>query len=461
MDNLVALSIVYNRVFMYANHKEDPIRIPQGKDPYVSARTLSQYYYDTPAEHAVLVVPASEPWLSKSARTQMAEKQNIKVKRTINPGCAAALTDLYRNRQEGLVLAVVQWDRTVEAVLMDTMGDIATVLSVGYDMEADDETVQRILKNVLKEGAKKPEEVIRVVLVEDARREDGVASRSLHAWTGSNTVFVKYALQEILEGAYHYGAQLMGKEQFVVMVDALPSTFGIRTVDGFCPVIERNLNFPTQGEIWVYPQNDRQTSMEITVQEQFCSGNLARVGSYRVDLPASGTAEDRKVRVHLDVDANSRFFLRIWDARNQTLTARQGQDDANLLPAAAPKAAAKKDTPAGPAPVKTMNGVDSRNAALEFLGVYDTLLMAADYASADPAHMKGILQTLRKMEEVFSRFGIEFYGTPGDNFDPHIHEAVLYTESDKYGKNEVIRVLQKGVRADGKIVRVAMVQVAN
>ena len=461
MDSLIALSVVNNRVFMYANHKEDPVKIPQGKDPYVSARTLSQYYYDASAENAVLVIPASEPWLTRISRVQQAQKQKLTVKRTINPGCAATLTDLYRNRQEGMVLAVVQWDRTIEAVLVDTRGNIAEVLSVGYDLGADDTTIPKILKNVLKDAGIKPEEVTRVVLAEDACREDGAAMRSLRGWTGSNTVFVKFAMQDILEGAYHYCAAIMGREKFVVLIDALPSSFGLRTVEGFFPILERNSTFPCMNDVWVYPRNARQTHMDITILERFCDGSESLIHTYRVDLPASGTAEDRKVRVRLNVNAESNFFLQIWDAQNQTLKPRESQEDASLLPAAAPESTAKKDTPSGKPPVKTMNGVDSLNAALEFLGVYDTLLMAADYASANPAHMKGILQTVKKMEEVFSRFGVECYGAPGESFDPHIHEAVLYTESDKYGKNEVIRVLKKGVRADGKIIRFAMVQVAN
>lgn len=448
MANLIALSLVYDRVFMSADRKDDPVKIPQGKDPYISARTLSQYYYDTPAENAVLIIPASEPWLSRYARAQLAAKQNIKVLRVINPGCAAVLTDLYRHRQEGLALAVVQWDRTIEAVLLDTTGGMATVLSVVCDIQADNASIPQTLKKLLEEANKKPEEITRVILVEDARREDGAALGSLREWTGSKPVFAQYALQDTLQGACHYGAALMNKEKFVLMLDALPGTCGIKTVEGFCPIIERNTSFPCTADIWVYPRNAEQTGMEITLQEQSCTGNLSRIGVYRVDLPASAAQADRKIRIQIDVDTNGNYFLRVRDSRDQAMAVHQGQEGACPLPSVNP-------------PVKEPVSEASRNAALEFLNVYDTLLLAMDYPSADPAYLRGISQTLKKMEEVFAGFGVEFYCVPGDSFDPRIHEAVMHTVSGRYGRNQVIRVLKKGVKADGKIVRFAVVQVAN
>jgi hypothetical protein len=154
MDNLIALSLVYNRVFMFGDRKDDPVKIPQGKDPYISARTLSQFYYDASADNAVLIMPASEPWLSRYTRTQKAAEQKIKVQRVINPGCAAALTDLYRHRREGLVAAVVQWDRTLEAVLLDTLDGVVSVCSVYTDTAADNIDLPRTLEKLLAESDK-------------------------------------------------------------------------------------------------------------------------------------------------------------------------------------------------------------------------------------------------------------------------------------------------------------------
>lgn len=451
MDNLIALSLVYNRNFMFADHKDDPVKMPQGKDPYTSACTLSQYYYDTPVDKAVLIIPASEPWHPRYARTQLAARQNIKVQRVINPGCAAALTDLYRNRQEGLVLAVVQWDRTFETVLLDTQDDTVEVLAVRCDMQADNASIPNTLKKLLEEANKKPEELNRVILVEDARREDGAALRSLRAWTGSNTTFAAFSLQDTLEGAYHYGASLMGKEPTILLLDVLPSSFGVKTTEGFRSILDRNTTFPCTADIWVYPQNAGQNSMEITIQEEACSGQLSRIGIYRVDLPSSGAPEDRKIRIQLDVDPNYNFSLRVRDAKDQSVSVKQGQEGACPLPAAAPEATEKKK----PIPA------DSLEAALEFLSVYDTLMLATDHPSKDPAYLKGIWQTLKQMEDVFGKFGVELYGAPGDSFNPHIHEAVAHIKSDSCGKNEVVRILKRGVRVDGKIVRFAMVQVAN
>lgn len=448
MDNLIALSLVYNRVFMFGDRKDDPVKIPQGKDPYISARTLSQFYYDASADNAVLIMPASEPWLSRYTRTQKAAEQKIKVQRVINPGCAAALTDLYRHRREGLVLAVVQWDRTLEAVLLDTLDGVVSVCSVYTDTAADNIALPRTLEKLLAEAGKNPEELARILLVEDARKQDSAVLLQLRNLAGKDADFMEYTLQDILEGAYHYGKSLMGKEDFVILLDALPGSFGVQTAEGFRPILTRNTNYPCNRELWVYPQSDDQTTMEISIQEESCTGTLSRIGIYRVDLPASGSAEDRKVCVTLDVNPSFHISLRVRDARNNSIIVKQGQEGAHPLPAAEP-------------PVKEPFSPEARNAVLEFLPAYDNLLLAIDHPSKDPAYLKGISQTLKQMEEVFGRFGVEFYGAPGDSFDPRIHEAVIHISSDVFGRNQVIRVLKKGVRVDGKILRFAMVQVAN
>ena len=49
----------------------------------------------------------------------------------------------------------------------------------------------------------------------------------------------------------------------------------------------------------------------------------------------------------------------------------------------------------------------------------------------------------------------------GEKFDPEIHNAVMHVEDEAYGENEVIEVLQKGYRRGDKIIRFAMVKVAN
>ena len=56
---------------------------------------------------------------------------------------------------------------------------------------------------------------------------------------------------------------------------------------------------------------------------------------------------------------------------------------------------------------------------------------------------------------------MEIYGNPGDTFDPNLHNAVMHTEDENLGENTIAMVFQKGFKIGDKVVRFAMVQVAN
>ena len=57
--------------------------------------------------------------------------------------------------------------------------------------------------------------------------------------------------------------------------------------------------------------------------------------------------------------------------------------------------------------------------------------------------------------------GVEIFGEVGDSFDPNMHNAVMHVENEELGENVVAQVFQKGFKIGEKIVRFAMVQVAN
>ena len=56
---------------------------------------------------------------------------------------------------------------------------------------------------------------------------------------------------------------------------------------------------------------------------------------------------------------------------------------------------------------------------------------------------------------------MEIFGEPGDVFDPNLHNAVMHVDSEEHDENVITQVFQKGFRLGEKIVRFAMVQVAN
>jgi len=63
--------------------------------------------------------------------------------------------------------------------------------------------------------------------------------------------------------------------------------------------------------------------------------------------------------------------------------------------------------------------------------------------------------------KIFTSLGVEIFGAVGDAFDPNFHNAVMHTEDESVPENTITQVFQKGFKLGEKIVRFAMVQVAN
>lgn len=56
---------------------------------------------------------------------------------------------------------------------------------------------------------------------------------------------------------------------------------------------------------------------------------------------------------------------------------------------------------------------------------------------------------------------VEEIGKEGETFNPDLHNAVMHVEDENYGENVVAQVLQKGYKIGDRVVRYAMVKVAN
>ena len=96
----------------------------------------------------------------------------------------------------------------------------------------------------------------------------------------------------------------------------------------------------------------------------------------------------------------------------------------------------------------------------EILPIKDTLEMAMAYAD-DSKLSQGVTMTLTKFAEILTRLGVEEFGAPGDEFDPNLHNAVFHVEDEALGENVIAEVLMKGYKKGDKIIRYAMVKVAN
>ena len=106
-------------------------------------------------------------------------------------------------------------------------------------------------------------------------------------------------------------------------------------------------------------------------------------------------------------------------------------------------------------------GNGKSDAVAKILPIYDNLERALKQETADAAFKKGVEMTMTELVKILNGLGVEIFGQEGDPFDPNLHNAVMHTESDELGQNVVAQVFQKGFRMGGKVVRFAMVQVAN
>jgi molecular chaperone GrpE len=65
-----------------------------------------------------------------------------------------------------------------------------------------------------------------------------------------------------------------------------------------------------------------------------------------------------------------------------------------------------------------------------------------------------------EVERITGRYGLETYGTKGDPFNPHIHEALLHAHADGIDGPTCVEILQPGYRVGERILRPARVAVA-
>ncbi len=101
------------------------------------------------------------------------------------------------------------------------------------------------------------------------------------------------------------------------------------------------------------------------------------------------------------------------------------------------------------------------DAVEKLLPVYDNLERALNQPTQDEAYKKGVEMTMTQLISIFAGLGVEIFGEVGETFDPNLHNAVMHTEDETLGENTISQVFQKGFKMGEKIVRFAMVQVAN
>ncbi len=96
-----------------------------------------------------------------------------------------------------------------------------------------------------------------------------------------------------------------------------------------------------------------------------------------------------------------------------------------------------------------------------FLPVYDNLERALKQQTTDEAYAKGVEMTMKGLQDALSGLGVELIPALGETFDPNRHNAVMHVEDAAAEENTVVEVFQQGFTCGDKVIRFAMVKVAN
>ena len=101
------------------------------------------------------------------------------------------------------------------------------------------------------------------------------------------------------------------------------------------------------------------------------------------------------------------------------------------------------------------------DAVERILPVYDNLARALKQETTDTAFKKGVEMTMTELVKILNGLGVEIFGVEGEEFDPNIHNAVMHIDDESFGENVICQVFQQGFKMGDKVIRFAMVQVAN
>ena len=97
----------------------------------------------------------------------------------------------------------------------------------------------------------------------------------------------------------------------------------------------------------------------------------------------------------------------------------------------------------------------------KFLPVYDNLVRALAQTTEDEAFRKGVEMIMTQFCTTLEKLGVTKIESMGKTFDPKLHNAVMHVDDGEKGENEIVEVFQKGFKLGDKVIRFAMVKVAN
>lgn len=97
----------------------------------------------------------------------------------------------------------------------------------------------------------------------------------------------------------------------------------------------------------------------------------------------------------------------------------------------------------------------------KFLPVYDNLERALAQPTEDEAYRKGVEMIMAQFRSTMEKLGVTEIESLGQKFDPNLHNAIMHVDDEEKGENEIVEVFQQGFKIGDKVIRFAMVKVAN
>lgn len=110
---------------------------------------------------------------------------------------------------------------------------------------------------------------------------------------------------------------------------------------------------------------------------------------------------------------------------------------------------------------ESLYGDVKADTLLKFLPVYDNLVRALSAATEDEAYKKGVEMIMTQFNTTMEKLGVTRIDSLGEKFDPAFHNAVMHIDDEEKGENEIVEVFQEGFKLGDKVIRFAMVKVAN
>lgn len=98
----------------------------------------------------------------------------------------------------------------------------------------------------------------------------------------------------------------------------------------------------------------------------------------------------------------------------------------------------------------------------DLLGVVDNFERALEVKDSDfESYKKGVEIIYTNLMDTFKKLGVEAFGEAGEEFDPNFHNGVMHVEDPELAENVIAEVFSKGYKLGDKVLRPAMVKVAN